>query len=93
MIHVLLMAGESVGLRSLMVYSMIYVLLLCETLGLTSHYNAAPVQQIVNFFDLGFIYFHRVKRDSSQDQGIPRHPAKTALAHFRNNFQSWLKAR
>jgi len=35
---------------------MIYVLLLCETLGLTSHYNAAPVQQIVNFFDLGFIF-------------------------------------
>jgi len=74
-------------------YSMIYVLLLCETLGLTSHYNAAPVQQIVNFFDLGFIFIG-VKRDSSQDQGIcQRHPAKTALAPISRNFQSWLKAR
>jgi len=69
------MAGESVGLRSLMVYSMIYVLLLCETLGLTSHYNAAPVQQIVNFFDLGFIFIGQARfkpRPGYLPRGIQR---------------------
>jgi len=71
---------------------MIYVLLLCETLGLTSHYNAAPVQQIVNFFDLGFIFIG-VKRDSRPGY-LPKASSENALApHHHNNFQSWLKAR